>query len=44
METTVKKQYQHPALRAIQMRQPLLQSISGENFNPDITASEEEGV
>lgn len=40
----MKKKYQQPTLTTIKMQQPLLNSVSGENFNNIISPSDEEAV
>jgi hypothetical protein len=40
----MKKKYQQPALMAIQMEKILLNTVSGEDFTPEVTPSDEEGV
>ena len=37
----MKKKYQQPYLTTIKIEQPLLNTVSGEDFNPTITPSDE---
>ena len=44
MERTMKKKYQQPCFTTIEIKIPLLYSVSGEDLHSDITPSDEDAV
>jgi hypothetical protein len=44
MERTMKKKYQQPSLTTIEIEIPLLNSVSGEDLQGDITQTDDEAV
>lgn len=40
----MKKKYQQPLITTMKIEQPLLNTVSGEGFNPTVTPSDEEAV